>query len=210
MAMKILCVYSPDFKPLADITIPLWDEYTRRHKYKFHTYIGPNLGQLSGFHYSFFKMKVVLEELENQPIFDPMLVIDLDMIPTNFTIPIGGFCSDLKDITITRDINGLNSGAFFIFKTPIAEMWLRSIISLRHHTTSEQHAMWWLQEAYDPYTKYLDHPSINSIPYHLYDYGLRKEEEGQWGEGHLICHLPGMTNEKRIDIFNGYIPLIQR
>ncbi len=61
--------------------------------------------------------------------------------------------------------------------------------------------------------KILPHPSINSLLYEEYaptwgiigntDTSLPKptHEEGDWRRGCFICHLPGMTLERRLEIF---------
>jgi hypothetical protein len=62
--------------------------------------------------------------------------------------------------------------------------------------------------------KYLPHPSINSYRYELYagyegdyfhDYMHIPHEYGQWEPGDLLLHLPGLSLEKRIEVFKEMI-----
>lgn len=209
MKTHVLFVHDNSFNELADLVMPFWKEYCQRHGYNLT--VDSTENEEPQFHYSFHKMRRVLAYLKYH---DPaeLLILDVDMLPTNMTLSLHDVVgSDYSAITMTRDINGLNNGATLLrYDTPVCRNWLKLIIALRSVTTSELHAMWLLDDVYKDYTRVLPHANFNSIPYHLYEYGLRKEEDGQWSEGHLLCHLPGMSNAKRMEIFTQMIPLIKR
>ena len=54
---------------------------------------------------------------------------------------------------------------------------------------------------HDNNIKFLTHPSINSYLYENYpEIPAQEEEYGQWVPGNFVLHLPGMSQEKRIEI----------
>ncbi len=208
--IHLLATWTKNWRPLVDLVAPLWEEYAGRHPA-----IDFQLRQIEPTqqHISFPKTGAVAHFLEHHLDFgDATFVIDLDMIPTNMnydlarTVVIGNLPS--CGVVMGKDINGWNSGAYFIDDNPWARGWLKTILALGDLTTSEQHAMWLINEGFGVN----EAQGINSIPYHEYEgFGFQKKDHySQWEPGHFICHLPGMTMAKRIEILQKYIPLIQR
>lgn len=208
--MTIVCVYSPDFQPLYDLVAPVWIEYSRRHGYDM---LFKELARDASEHYTFTKCRWLAHKIEHG-FSDRMFIIDLDMLPTNLTIPLDSFNSYRSDMQIeilmTKDINGWNSGSFFLWPNKLAHTWLKTIVALKDHTTSEQHAMWWINEAFGVGEQ--PHPSFNSIDYAMYPDFNREftEGEGQWKPGHLLVHLPGMSLKQRLELFPTYTKHIIR
>jgi hypothetical protein len=207
--IHIFGIYTEDWEPLVDLVLPLWAEYAERHGHAGHFgCFKPRFPE----HYSFTKSAVIAEELAKLPEHDSMFVIDLDMIPTNMTYDLGRTVVKSKypscGVAMGKDINGWNSGAYFIDNQPWALAWLKCIIELRKDLTSEQHAMWRINEAFGV----VEAETINSIPYHVYE-GFnheRKDHYSQWKAGDFTLHLPGMTNAERIPILEDYSKLIIR
>ena len=209
--LHLYTLHTPDWGKLAGLVLPVWEEYAKKHGYKLTTETLP--WDTHKKHYSFTKTEAVYKKLVSISKHDHLFVFDLDMLPTNLNVEIEDSWRpyDDKHITLTSDINGLNSGAYIIRQGDVAQYWLSTICALHKVTTSEQHAMWELEEMYRPVTKYLPHPSINSIPYDLYpDYGRKTIEQGQWDNGQLLMHLPGMDMAKRIETFQNALPHIER
>lgn len=191
---------------LADMITPYWQEYCRKHGYKFHVEMGIKPGY-EDVHSSFSKTAQVLDYYKKE-MPDALWVVDFDMLITNFDVMAHQFVSAKHAITITKDINGLNSGSYFLsgFWTTKCELWLKTVLSLRKYTTSEQHAMWWIAAAYHDDTFYWPHPSFNSIDYAMYPAFEKSysHEQGQWQPGDFLVHLPGMSLSQRIDLFPTY------
>lgn len=203
--MTIVCVYSPDFEPLLDLVAPVWIEYARKYGYDM---LFKELVRDPSEHYTFTKCRW-LEQKIQYGFSDAMFVIDLDMLPTNLTIPLEEFYK-FSNILMTKDINGWNSGSFFLYPKEITLAWLKTIVALRHHTTSEQHAMWWINEAFGVGEQ--PHPSFNSIvldEYPIYA-GKYTEKDGNWAPGHLLAHFPGMSMEQRLDLIPKYLAQVVR
>ncbi len=207
--IHIFATYTEDWKPLVDLTAPLWDEYAKRHGYEFVLAKLPE-PPANPPHISFLKTAGVATFMRSIPGNDLAFVIDLDMIPTNMTEPFKHRLGDVQpfDVAMAKDINGWNSGAYFIKPTEKGLCWLDCIVTMRDVTTSEQHAMWLINEPFGV----KEMPGINSIPYHVYE-GFnfeRKDHYSQWKAGDFTLHLPGMTNAERIPILEDYSKLIIR
>ncbi len=199
----------PELFPLV---LPIWQEYAAQYGYVLHIEKDTPLAYPKR-HHTFSKTKLVLDYYKaNMP--EALWVIDLDMIVTNFHVPAQNFPSAKHAITITKDVNGLNSGSYFLsgFWTQQVELWLNTVIAMRDYTQSEQHSMQLLQEAYDPYTFYWGHPSFNSMPLDEYSFyrGKFTHEEGNWAVGDFTCHWPGLNEGKRVELFHKYSPQIIR
>lgn len=212
MNLHILCLYSPDFQPLAGLTVPLWQEYATRHAYhlvaKSLEHRNPGVPEQWA-QFTFDKTAAVANYLRTvRP--DVLWVIDVDMIPTNMEVRVHKMAKNYDAIALTRDINGLNSGSYLATVSVGALLWLDTVVAMRDCVKTEQGAMKTIEQAFLPITTFLHHPSINSIPLDEYDYGMHREDQGQWMPGHLTCHLPGKSNAERLAIFPKYIPQIIR
>lgn len=205
MSLHVLMVLN-GWPELGEIILPGWREYCAEYGYTFHLEEGVK-SEYTDVHSSFGKTAQVLDYYKRE-MPQALWVVDADMMITNFRIAAQNFPSAQHAITITRDVNGLNSGSYFLsgFWMTKCELWLRSILSLRHHTTSEQHAMFWLEEAYKEDTFYYPHPSFNSIDYAQYPAFEKaySRSQGQWKPGDLLVHLPGMSLKQRLELFPTY------
>lgn len=208
--IHIFSTVTKDWQPLLDITTPLWMEYANRHGYQADVaFVDPEFPE----HYSFTKTAAVARKAAGLNQGDALFVIDMDMIPTNLhydlemTI-VRGSGRGPGTIAMGKDINGWNSGAYFVTCHPMNLAWLDCIVNMRSVCTSEQHAMWLINEPFGM----AEAESINSIPYEAYE-GFnfeKKDHYSQWEPGHFICHLPGMTMEDRILLLQQYIPKVIR
>lgn len=208
--ITIFTAYSPhpDWNPLADLVVPILQEYSDRHGYELVVSKG---GHSLHPDWAFPMQKTALfRDLLVSSKSEFLWCLDIDTMITNLTIPVsqfvdGRFLSRKKDIYMCNDLNGLNGGSYLVRNTNFSESWLSSILSLETVATSENHAMWLLNErkAFRDATQVLPHPTINSIPYHLYpSLGRKQASEGQWEPGHLLAHLPGMTPQDRFKTFS--------
>lgn len=220
MNIHIIGYYTKDWIPLVDLVRPFWEEYAQRHGYKL---VLTQIEKHGPEHYSFTKTWMVGKYLKyGGADADLIWVIDLDMLPTNMTLPIGDMtCSFprpdvITPISMAKDINGWNSGSYLVhcasrYTQEKALCWLETIVGLRSVCSSEQHAMWMINEAFA--VQEIRHPSFNSIPYCLYpgyDHLNVQHEQGNWEPGDLIFHLPGMEMKKRLELLEIYTHKITR
>lgn len=208
----IFATYTKDWLPLIKLVAPLWYEYADRHGYAVHF---AETAPIFPEHYSFTKTAEVARYLREQKP-ELLWVIDLDMIPTHMAEPAAIHLKSGRScpIQLTYDINGLNSGSFFIMPAVGALLWLDTVVGLRSVCSSEQHAMILINEAFKNFIEVLPHPSINSIDYRMYpDYAADEtitHERGNWQPGDLLVHLPGMSLTQRIHTLPTYLPHIIR
>jgi hypothetical protein len=206
--IAILTVYTEDYKPLADIVIPNLQRYCLKHDYDLYDFKIDH----SGVYYGYQKLEKLLAILKEENI-DAVLCIDLDVLITNHNIKIESFLDSEHDFYITKDVNGINAGSFIIKSSEWSIKFLRTILHNTSKFECEQNAFEYfnnLPEHKDK-IKVLEHPSINSYMYAEYgptwgiivDKKIDKplHKEGNWEIGDFILHLPGITFERRLEIF---------
>lgn len=110
-----------------------------------------------------------------------------------------------RDVTASCDINGLNAGVFHVSSNPET---LRLFYACKTHgytlfgdrVTGEQMALqhFTSHEPYCGMITYLPQRSLNSYWPGAYEYpGC---ENDHWRTGDFVLHLPGLTNERRVEI----------
>lgn len=202
--------YTPNFQALADVTLPNIRQYCERQGYGFIAHLDHNADE-DPRPFGFRKTEQVLQCLRSlQYGRDLILVLDIDLLVTNQTVRVESFLEDESDLFVTHDINGLNSGVYIIRSTIGMEKFLEDVIGRWGNpgVLGEQDAMRdsLRLESFASLRKIVPHPAFNSFLYE--EYGIdRAHEDGQWSKGDFILHLPGMSNEKRIELFTS--PAIQ-
>lgn len=194
--MIVFAYYTPDFQPLADVTLPALRDYCVSHGYD----LAVHLTHGKGIEFWRRRAKLALALLRET---DVLFFIDLDAMITNHTIRLESFLDAGHDLFAAFDTNGLNAGVFLIRNTPEMERMMTYIIGHigEPGVLGEQDAM---RDALQSFRwgrrfKQLLHPSINSYLYE--QYGAKKlHVEGQWEPGDFILHLPGIPNPRRIEI----------
>lgn len=204
MNVVVHTFYSESYTPLSDITTVELYEYCRKHKYDLFIEKIPN-GNVD-----FVKTKKARELLDK---YDLVWAVENDILITNHNIKIESFIDDEHDFFICKDVNNVNGGSFIVKNTEIGKWWLDETNKAAKNYTTEQN--FWELLGHTK-VKYLEHPSINSIPYEYYapSYGYINWEQyepikekpthkmGCWEVGDFVCHLPGKPLNERIEIFN--------
>lgn len=197
--------YTRSFEPLAEFTVPVLRRYCGRHGYDLIVHRG-------GFGYrnrqfGFQKTELVRALLRAA---EALFVVDADTLVTNHSVRLESFLDDDHAMFACHDENGFNAGSYLIRNTSTASNFLEGALHLEGApgVLCEQDAMRDLLKKnlvtgglmFPTVMKVLPHPAINSYRYD--EYGKTKtREEGQWHEGDFLLHLPGMTNERRLEIF---------
>lgn len=200
--MKIGCAvhYTLSWEKLAAITIPILEKYCDKHKYLAAIDEVMNYSRYTGID----KIITALDSLEQN---DVVMVLDADVLITNFTINIEDFIEDNYDLYISKDIHGINAGVFIIKS---GEWSLKFLQYLLDSIGGDIHCE---QDAINKYIngkgmdkiKLLPQNSINSMLYENYAEGEQTHENGQWQVGDFILHLPAMSIQKRIEIFQNHL-----
>ncbi len=207
MRIAVTTFYTESYQPLADITIPILDKYCNKHGYVLHI----NKTKEDNIH--FVKTKDAKNLLDEYSL---VWGVECDFLITNLNYKITDFINWEADTFLCKDVNGVNSGSVIFKSTDLCRTMLNCLNSYKGNIEDEQI---FFENQHDPSIKYLSHPSINSIPYEPYyapSYGRYNfmegmvsikptVEEGQWEPGQFVMHLPGMTMERRIEIFNNHL-----
>lgn len=193
--MMILSYYTPSFAELASVTLPTVSEYAARRGYSHVTCVGSAAEENSK--YGFRKTDIALAMLRGT---DVLWVLDVDAIITNHTVRLEDFL-DHNYFYGTHDANGFNAGSYLIRNTDEGQNFLNEVLNSEPFFAGEQPAMETaLANKTGIFGKMLPQCSINSYLYE--EYGQqRSHAEGQWQPGDLVLHLPGCTNQRRIEIF---------
>lgn len=197
--IKVLTHYTPSWKDLAEITIPISELYCSKHGYSINAYECSPYQHYNGKE----KLRHILEGLNDNDI---ALVMDADSIITNLTIKIESFIDNKHDFYISNHLGKCNAGVFIIRLTK----WSRKFIDYllenigKEKVYCEQDAIqkYQSENPNNPKIKILTHPSINSFNYNLYPEhpDITEESQGMWNKGNFILHLPGVgiTERKKI------------
>lgn len=196
MTAGIYIYYTPKWELLADIVLPEVRKYCKKY-----SFLKCFLESKEDKDWAFNKM-AYLSPLLGEFDADLIWVLDLDALITNPAIPFTDFTDDEHDIFITKDINGINAGSWIMRNTEASRNFLKTIVN-NFNEPHEQILM--NRYLHMVKVKYLPHPSINSYRYELYKDLLGEvnvaHDQGQWQPGDLLLHLPGLSLEKRIEVF---------
>ena len=207
MKIDLLTLYYPNYSSLGDCVLSNWIEYCNKHGYGLNAYIG-HYGFDASIPLGFHKTKFVYDQLFNNPDApDAALVLDLDIMITNMEIQVGAFLGGHPNanMILTADVNGVNSGSYVIRRNDGAKQLLEYMLGDISNFTCEQNT---IKERPDNQivkdnVEVLEHPSINSYLYESYPEFSHHAatNPGQWKPGHFLLHLPGMSLERRLGIF---------
>lgn len=208
--MKVLIHYTFGWQSLLDCVYPNLREYCQKHRYQLSVLCVNDYPKYTGE----FKIKQIMNELEYGEV---GLVLDADTYITNHLFNFQKFVDNDHDLYLTKDINGVNTGVFIVKMTA----WMQNVFNYISNSIQsgnfdcEQNA---IEEYINIFgldrIKIVEHPAFNSYPIELYapSYGkigyqegeyVKKPEhkDGAWQMGDFILHAPGLTIEKRIELF---------
>lgn len=202
MTIGVYTMHDVLFQPVADITLPVLRAYCERHGYP----LTVATERLSDQRVVWDKIPLLLENLH---LNDWSFFIEADILITNpeWTLEQFLFGNSSADIIVSDDINGMNFGVFFVRDSTEARVVLSDAWHMRGRADigSEQHA---LIEACQGSERIrlvrVSQKLFNSYPYAT-EYGMPATTEGNWAPGDFAMHLPGMTVEKRVEVFERHI-----
>lgn len=199
--ISVFTYRTKEFDALADVTLPTLQGYCDRHGYDLTVHRG-GFGDRKR-NYGYQKTEMALQLLDGT---EYLWVVDCDVLITNPEVRLEQFVDDRFCMMATHDANGFNAGSYIIRNEPRSKFFLARVIEMEddERFPGEQDAMRHLlkQPSSDGFLKQLPQNSINS---YLYDSYEVRALDGQWMQGDLCLHLPGMTNERRIQIFKSIL-----
>lgn len=196
--IRVLTHFTPSWKPLADITVPVLEKYCHKHHYKLSAFECTPYQQYNGKE----KIKHILSELK---LGDVALVMDADSIITNTNISLHNFINDHHDFYITKHVGNINAGVFIIRLSVWAIEFLNVVFSNIGkggiHCEQDSMAKYIKEHPNDNRIKILAHPSINSFDYSQYpEHQDKIGSEEDWKPDHFVLHLPGVGMDRRLEI----------
>ncbi len=198
-----------EYWKLAEYAAPNKLEYCLRHNIAFtfrqHDKISP-WGE---------RPRFMLEELERMKEGDWLWFMGTDTLITNMTVDVKRFMQDdAPDLTIAKDMHGINNDVFFLRNTENGRRFLREVLALNTSLPDDQAAMWkvmqegwltWRLCPMEPFNSYL----FNEYPYYA-GMGLNTESEGHWRPGRFVLHLPGLPNLRRFGLMRKHLADVVR
>jgi hypothetical protein len=186
-----------NIKPILEYSVPNKQEYCEIHDYDF---------KMLPFEDDWQRFKVMLSLLSE---YHTVMYMDTDTLITDLTVPLR-YRYGWKGFVIAADLFGFNSGVMIARRDPMTYELLHAINELgpylaHNHPWKEQEVLRRLLTA----PPYADHPfwhcalqtELNAYPNEYYD--GRANFSGGWKPGMFVLHLPGMSNETRLQIMSG-------
>lgn len=190
--IAILRCYTPEYKELHEKTWPSVEKYAALHKGIdiFPIEIPPHTNDSPA---PWHKMQSIRDALV---WYDYVLWIDADAYIQNMDTPLSKFFEPEYDVFISKDINGINAGVMGFASS--AGAFVKAVLNKPMLAPwFEQGIMQDLIAAEFPVRiKYLNQAEFQAYRYELYDMEF---PQGQATPESFIIHLPGLTNEKRIE-----------
>lgn len=203
MTFAIFTSYDKPYKKVADITVPIMAEYCDRWGYEFQVRQNP-----------VYPNGIIWGRINDFMAYDGsaewMVHLDADVLITNLKSKLEMVIEDFahtpfKPIIITgEDHNGINDG-FLACKNP-SRSTLNALWEPKKYDcfqTALTANVRGLVGVWAPVHQRL----VNS--YHPGEYP-GQDPKGQWEHGDFILHLPGRSNERRVELLNEYLPKIIR
>lgn len=188
----VLTHYTDNWNGIADITIPVMEQYCKTNGYIFNVSKVPEYDKYNGLH----KLKALNLLNEN----DVAMLVDADVLITNHKVKIEYFYK--RDELLLAE--GANCGIMIVRKTNrgIIDLMIQDIESGEFNC--EQDAVeTYLKRTTGYYDiKLIPHPCFNSYLSELYPEIPQPvtKEQGQWEKGCFVLHLPALSIEKRIEV----------
>lgn len=199
MRFSLYTRFDEPYRPVAELTIPVLKEYCE----KWGNFLSVKENPL-------YEKGIIWGRIEDMLTSDTgadwLVHIDADVLITNLTISLESIVDGVEqDIIVGSDQNGINDGMLFVRDTPQARELIYQLY--RKDKDCFQSQLAHDIEAVGHRVKIASQRQFNSY--------LRGEyadmpEGCQWEERDFALHCPGRTPERRVEILQQIIPLIQR
>ncbi len=198
------------YRSVSNISHPLWQEYCDRHGYDFSVREASESERGPVWE----RVPHMLQKLSEG--YDWVVHVDADTIPTNFHIPLTEFIDNEKSIVIScapyKGQSIFNDGVFFANGRKFGDLVLQKSWSLNRPEENifcAQDAMYRLCTGYwREYFSVQPQKRFNSFLWSEYREPI--STPGTWTLGDFVLHLPGMTNQRRVELLTEYKERILR
>jgi len=210
----LLNVYDQNYQSLADITIQNKKDYCDLHGYEFIDFsIAKNN---TGKHVAFSKFYAALKKMYN---YDWIFYNDLDSLIMNYNIKLESFIDNNYDMIVSYDINGLNSGQWFVKNSPWAHSFMKKVFCRDEFNEfggwADQIAFcntWLYSGEAMQKTKVVPQKLFNSYLYETFGKNDEGDSpywpQGQFQKGDFCLHFCGMPHDMRESYIKQYLPMV--
>ena len=198
MKIALTTQRNDDFKSVAELTVPLMQEYCTKHGYSLHALHINDVDVIKS------RGRVIASLL---PKYDAVVHIDADCLLTNLNISIEQIADFSKDWHIAASGNGtfINDGVCIWRKRESVEIFLSLFNRGQYGDAILQDAVA-ISQALDVYNP--PPCMINAcIPE---EYHPAMPESARWNPGDFCLHLLAINNSRRVLLIREHINLIQR
>lgn len=200
---KVVCctMFSPEYKELADISIPNLFAYCKKQGYDLRVIT------LEDNKWEYVKHEVFKELFDLG--YDVIWYKDIDSLVMDLNRPVTDFIDDVYSFFITMDYNELNGGSVLIRNTENGREFNDFVLSRRDKFGNEQN-VYNDQLTLDSFADTINivkHPALNQYQYNLYPECkefVGREDLGDYHEGNFVIHFPGLALEKRVELLKEY------
>lgn len=209
MTYAIVTMHDQNYSDLADITYRQNKVlYCEKHGYGL---FAKTDNFSPGRRVYFDKIRHSLETLEQNPNIRWIWWLDCDAVITNFNTTIEQWCDPDYHFVIAVDRYNLNNGSYFLRNSDQSREYFQHILSLEEQYLDaewpEQQPMIDLIDQYRSIIKIHSQRDFNSYDYDFYfkDHGNTHDwdlfgNNGNWQPGDFVCHYPGITYSKKIEL----------
>lgn len=192
----IQCLYTEDWKDIANIVVPNLISYCKKHGYSWNI-------QCVGINYNHFEKIKQIKKLFQSNGADYVMSIDCDAMITNTGIKTESIIDEQHSFWITEDVNSINGGVFIVKNNDWSNGFLDYILSFEGIANCEQDAisLFLADNPEDTNIAILTQKIMNS--YHYKYYPQHQDMIGKSGDHvpeDFILHLPGLGMEQRLNI----------
>lgn len=202
MKIGVISIHDQAYEPVANITVSNLTQYCIRHGYNHHIY----RSCVGGRDIVWERVPRILERL---PQYDWVVYFDSDVLVTNHFVKLEEFLD--KEIVLSENIREdgsvhLNDGVLFVKNDVQSDFILKTAWKM---FIPDNKTIFCAQDSFeDIYDQpgFKQHFSVerqkrfNSFLYT--EYGMPETTKGHWTVGDFALHLPGRTNERRVEIFS--------
>jgi hypothetical protein len=206
MNVGIFCQFNAPFKNVADITVPVMREYADRHGYTLTVHEDRPITRSIVWD----RYEILSQEIKN---YDWVVHMDADVLITNLHIRLEEFFRGdlvISECLTETGILRMNDGVAMFRNCEDIQYWLQRTFE-EPESDLYQCGQDYLENACDCMRCDVTierHKAINAFLYE--EYGMPSTTIGSWSPGDFVLHLPGRTNDRRVELFNQITPQILR
>lgn len=202
MKSAIITLYTENMQSVANFTVPTHIEFAEKNNWDQVTILSDNADSLWA------KMQLICDYLDKD--YKAVMWVDADAMITNTSFSVDWILDENKnaDVFLTSDVNGLNAGVMLIRNTDRAKAFFyactnygKTLFGDRQNGEQQAIRHFSLAHPYEGIIYYLpDQRTLNSYYPNLYKYP--GSELAHWTSRDFILHLPGTSNDIRVEIFD--------